>query len=392
MNEDLSVDRIQPTEASKAQHTAQQLGQRAIINQIASKESFNAWVDEAAFSPTLMQRRFDALENKNRRKLRDEEAEKAERKEEVRQVEKLNAISEQYSRKNPELQARSLLLLKSRIHRDDTKEEILRKVLESYPDYSLADEALDFLIDTSEGELARQIRLAKEELNQIYGREVRAGRNIGEQAREFSRQGLGTPTALRDLYREVTGNPRDAGTLFNELTDKFNYDRMRTVIDFILHSLGSDLKSKGPSIDKGELHRLFSEARSMQAILGVYRFFKSRMALIEKAFERQGLTLPLRITFEFLAKLFMKLLQERYPSSDKVLQMASQLGLLDEYLGQMTIYTQMRDAVRHVAPKLFKSDQHRQDVLTTLIDTIEELDEKIEEEEDEEKEDEKKES
>ena len=33
---------------------------------------------------------------------------------------------------------------------------------------------------------------------------------------------------------------------------------MQTVINFVLHSLGSDLKSKGPSIDRGELHRLMS--------------------------------------------------------------------------------------------------------------------------------------
>jgi len=118
----------------------------------------------------------------------------------------------------------------------------------------------------------------------------------------------------------------------------------------------------------------------MQAILGIYRYFKSRMNLIANAFERQGLRLPMRITFELLAKLFVKFLQERYPSSDKVLQMAQHLGLLEELLGQVIIYTQMRDAVRHVAPRLFKSEQHRQDVLSTFIDTIEDLDDRIEEE------------
>jgi type III secretion protein W len=107
------------------------------------------------------------------------------------------------------------------------------------------------------------------------------------------------------------------------------------------------------------------------------------MALIEKAFERQGLVLSKRIGFELLSKLFMKLLQERYPSSEKVLQLASFLGLLEEYYGQIIVYTQMRDAVRHVAPKLFKSDQHRQDVLSSIIDSIEELDEAIEKEEEE---------
>jgi type III secretion protein W len=390
MAEDLSVNRVNPSEASKANQAARQIAQRTAINQVASAESFTDWANDAIFSPTLMTRNFQPLELRTRRTAKEEETEKTEKKDQVRQVEKLQEISDQYSRKNPELQARSLLLLRSRINANDTKEEILRKVLESYPDFSLADEALEFLLETSDGELTSQVRQAKEDLNLRFGREVRAGRNIGAKAREFSSQGLGSPTGLRDLYREITGNPRDAHTLFDELTAKFDYEKMRSVIDFLLHSLGTDLKSKGPSIDRGELHRLFTEARSMQAILSVFRFFKSRMKMLEKGFDQFGLPMPPKVTFEYLAKLFMRLLQERYPSADKVLQMSSLLGMLEEYFGLTLVYTQMRDAVRHVAPKLFKSDQHRKDVLSSLIDAIEELDEKIEEEDEEEEEKKKK--
>lgn len=384
MAEDLSVNRVNPSEASKANQAARQIAQRTAINQVASEESFTDWANDAIFSPTLMTRNFQPLELRTRKTQKDEEAEKTEKKDQVRQIEKLQEVSDQYSRKNPELQAKSLLLLRSRINANDTKEEILRKVLESYPDFSLADEALEFLLETSDGKLSSEVRQAREDLNLRFGREVRAGRNIGAKAREFSTQGLGSPTGLRDLYREITGNPRDAHTLFDELTAKFDYEKMRSVIDFLLHSLGTDLKSKGPSIDRGELHRLFTEARSMQAILSVFRFFKSRMKMLEKGFDQFGLPMPPKVTFEYLAKLFMRLLQERYPSADKVLQMASLLGMLEEYFGLTLVYTQMRDAVRHVAPKLFKSDQHRKDVLSSLIDAIEELDEKIEEEEEKE--------
>ena len=159
---------------------------------------------------------------------------------------------------------------------------------------------------------------------------------------------------------------------------------MKTLIDFLLHSMGGDLKSKGPSIDRGELHRLFNEARKLQAILGIFCFFRSRMSLITSAFQRQGMELPMRITFELLAKLFMKAIQERYPSGDKILQLGSQLGLSDEFLAQIILFTQMRDGMRQVAPKLFKNDQHRQDLLNAYIDAIEELDEQLEEEEDDE--------
>ncbi len=87
-----------------------------------------------------------------------------------------------------------------------------------------------------------------------------------------------------------------------------------------------------------------------------------------------------------LAKHFMKALQERYPSADKILQLAMQLGLSEEILAQIIIFTQMRDGMRQVAPRLFKSDQHRQDLLNAFIDAIEDLDERLEEEEEEEEE------
>ena len=108
------------------------------------------------------------------------------------------------------------------------------------------------------------------------------------------------------------------------------------------------------------------------------------MNLIMSAFERQGLQLPMRLTFEMLAKQFMKAVQERYPSADKIRQLGIQLGLSEELLAQVIILTQMRDGLRQVAPRLFKSDQHRQDLLNAFIDAIEELDEQLEEEEEEE--------
>lgn len=386
MSDELAPSRIQPTQQTQ-QAAAQQAARGMLVAQEESAEGFQSWIDEGAFSPTMMARRFEALENKRKRIGREEEAEKKELKEEVLQVQSLEEVGEQFSRKNPELQARSLLLLRSRITDRDTKEQILRKVLEMYPDYSLADEALDFLLTTTEGTpLSEKVRAAKEDLNALHGREVKAGKNIAEQAREFSKQGLGTPTGLRNLYREVTGNPRDANTLFNELTAKFNFDKMKTVIDFLLHSMGGDLKSKGPSIDRGELHQLLTESRKLQGILGIFRFFKSRMDLIASAFARQGLSLPSRLTFEMLAKLFMKALQERYPSADKILLLGTQLGFSEEIIAQIIIFTQMRDGLRQVSPRLFKSDQHRQDLLNAFIDAIEELDERLEEEAEEEEE------
>ncbi|NNM44209.1 MAG: hypothetical protein HKM07_07695 [Chlamydiae bacterium] len=350
------------------------------------------------FNPLAVARRFVPLQDRMRRMPAKQEEVKPEQKQEVEseaqigEVKSTEEVIEQFQRKNPEFQSKDLSLLREKIKDSDSKEDILRKVLSLYPDFTLADEALDFLLQTTGSELRIAVQGAKNDLNDLYSREIKAGKNISAEALEFAQKGLGSPTELRNMYRDITGNPRDPLTLFEELCSQYAFEQMRTVIFFLLHALGKDLKAKGPSISRAELHRLITEARSLQAILGVYRFFKLRIRMILSTFDRSGLSLPNRVTFEMLAKQFIKLLQERYPSLDKALKLAVELGISEELVAQIIIFTHMRDAVRNVAPRLFRNDQHRQDILTTFMQLIEELDEQLEEEdrEEEEKEREKK--
>jgi len=66
--------------------------------------------------------------------------------------------------------------------------------------------------------------------------------------------------------------------------------------------------------------------------------------------------------------------------------MGIKLGLSYDEMSQIIIFGQMRDAVRGVAPRLFRSNQHRHDVLMSFIEALEELEDRLEEEEDEEEE------
>lgn len=369
------------------QATAQKLLQYSLVQESAHEE-FQEWGDLNAWNPMALSRNFQALEKRAREKTKPEgtaKPEQEEEEEEVQAVEKLREVAEEYQRKNPEMQARTLLSIQARISKGDSPDEILRKLKQVYIDVALVDEAIDFLMETADADMQLTLGLAKNELYRVYEREVKAGRNIGIQAREFSQQGLGSATALRDLYRNITGNPRDAITLFQELTSNYPLDKMKVIIDFMLHSLGADVKAKGPSISREDLHRMMSETRNMQAILGLYRYFLSRMNLISSSFDRQGLVLPPRITFDLLARLFVKFLMERYPSTNKALLIADQLGLSNEIAAQMIIYLQYRDAMRQVAPRLFRDERHRQDLLVCFMDTLEELEEKQEKEEQEKK-------
>ena len=388
---DNRVQGAQATQKSQQQALqkmeAQKLAQYSIAQESA-KEEFQEWGDLNAWNPLAMARNFQNLERRAREKARADQASKEQETDEekdVETVEKIQKASEYYQRKNPELQAKTLLSLQVRISKYDSVEDIVRKLKETFQDISLADEALDFLLETADADMRFTLEKAKEELNRLYGREIRAGRNMGIQARNFSAQGLGSSTALRDLYREVTSNPRDAHTLYQELSSKFPFEKMKAVIDFMLHSLGADVKAKGPSISREDLQRMMGETRNMQAILGVFKFFFGRMRLIVSSFDRQGMVLPPRINFELLGKLFMKFIQERYPSVDKALLLSQQMGIADEVLAQLIIYLQFRDGMRQVAPRLFRDERQRQELLMCLVETLEELEEELEEEDEEKK-------
>lgn len=357
------------------------------IRQDSSSSEFEEWCEMSAFNPLAIARRFETIEKRIRRPDREETPDETD--EAIEAIDAVEKVAEDFTQKNPELKTRVLLGLLALFSDRDSVEHIIDKLLATYPDQSLADEALDYLIQVTDpnSKLGMNLREAKEMLFKQFQREIIAGRNINAEAQEFSKQGLGNPSGLRELYRDITGNPRDAVTLFEELNNLFTFEKLKVALKFILHSIGSDLKAKGPSISKGELQRLFSEARTMQAILGVYRFFNLRMDMIANLFKRENLTLPKRLTFEILAKLFMKLLQEKYPSPDKILKMSHLLGIAEEIAAQVIIFTQYRDALRGVSPRLFQTPKHRQDLLMTLIETISELDDLLEE--DEEKEEEK---
>ncbi len=387
---DQPIQPINPAATRKTQAQNLKAMQNVQAAQIPCKASLSSMTEDI-FSTFVMLRNAEPLDKRVKKQEHKHSEAAREDSEDNVVIDDVAKTAEDFQQRNPEMQKRALLSLRAHVKESDSPEEILEKILKSYPDHFLADEALDFLSESSghSTKLGRNTLIAKNLLNERFGREVRAGRNINFQAQEFSKQGLGNPGALRDLYRDITGNPREPIDLFEELNQEFTFDKMKVVIQFVLHSIGTDLKSKGPSIDKLQLQQLFSNGKVMQAILGVFRFFYQRMRLITTLFKKENIDLPPKLNFELLSKQFVKLLMERYQSPDKILRLASILGISEEILAQIIIFTQYRDAMRGVSPRLFKSDKHRQDLLLSLIETISELDDILEEEEEEDEDEEK---
>lgn len=380
---DMSAGRVNVTlEAMKQVASDEQLELSA--EQLTSKEAFQASL-EAMVNPF-------ARKMQPKRKTKAEQfgrvsraLQKGDKSESLEKIEQFKEKASDFERKNPELKAKILVLLRDQIKPGMSKDEILKKVQDFYQDVSLADEAFEYLEETAEGDLLNEIREARAALNDRHGREIAAGRNIGDLARQT--ENIGTPTSLRDLYRDITGNPREPNNLFQELSNLYSFKDLQKVIKFLFHALGTDMKAKGPSIPRGQLHRLMTETRTLQAILGVYRFFKGRMALMEKLFAQEGLKLPQRLNFELMAKQFMTLTGERYPSPDKVLKLAEKLGIEKWIIAKIIVFSQMRDAIREVAiNQIYKSLQHRDELFQALIEALEDLEEDWEEEEDDDEE------
>lgn len=359
--------------------------------QVETEDDLSQYFELATFSPMTQAQKFKNLKELHHKQ--DSKAAETEEPDEVVEkivdVETVDEVAQKFQKNNFELNPKTLRVLRSQVTKGDTSDAILKKVDNVYKDASLADEALDFLIETSETALLAATQEAKDKLNKDKGREVRAGRNMGTLAREFAKEGLGSPTSLRDLYRDILLNQREPVKLFDELAEKFRYPKLKSAITFMLHSLGADMKAKGPSIQRAELKRLLDETRSMQGILGVFRFFQSRMRLIQREFSSYNLIVPGRLDFEVIARVFVKLISERFMNPEKILNTAKTLGLAEEAAAQMIIYSQMRDAIKQVAPKYFRDPRHREEILRALIDTIDKLEDQMEEEEEKEREKEK---
>ena len=375
------VSRAFPTNVAAAKEL-QQLANQEEMMVVESDQSFADYNDTNLLA---LFRGFRTLEEIKKGQVTKQEAKDLDTEMKIFTVQEVEDSANRYESNNYELKSRSLLNLRTSISNKDSKEEALNKVLRMYPDHALADEALDFLAETTQGDTLKTIQLAKELLNQNFKREVLSGRNIATQAREFAKEGLGAPTSLRDLYRDITGTARDPLQLFQELTEKFRYDKLATAIKFLLHALGSDLRAKGASISRAELKRLIDETRSLQGIMGVFRFFQSRMRLMQRQFVSYSLVFPPRLNFEVLARLFVKIIAERYISADKVLQFSQALGLSEESAAQLIIFTQYRDAIRQIAPRYYRNPQHREDLLKAIIEALENLEDNLEDEEKEEK-------
>ncbi len=85
-------------------------------------------------------------------------------------------------------------------------------------------------------------------------------------------------------------------------------------------------------------------------------------------------SLPAGQYFEVLSKTYMKLIDEKYLSPDKVLQVINSLKL-NNMKAKSIILTTMREATRHTSMELYGSNKKRQDILNAIMGALKKLEE-----------------
>lgn len=285
--------------------------------------------------------------------------------------------ADQFQKKNPQLKKDALIALRKEIKPGDSKEKILEILDKYYPKASkaaLADEALNFLFATSQDDptLAKTIQEAKTDFIEANSREINAGRKIESQIQSTIKSGSATKETTKDVLNEVMDS-RDPAELFKILSDKNEYKDLDPKINSLLSILGAGTKvTEGPSSGREILTTQMAEIKALQAIKGVYRFFKSRDPLVEKLFDKAGIPVPPQVTFENISKAFMAIASERHPDAHHVQQTAKGLGLENSIFGEIIVFQQMRDGVRQMARNILP-DEKRNNVLMAILTVLEDL-------------------
>ncbi len=92
------------------------------------------------------------------------------------------------------------------------------------------------------------------------------------------------------------------------------------------------------------------------------------------------------LNFEVIAKLFFDIAEERYPSSEKMKQLAGQVvntlaaTPLEAVFIKIAVLNTIRDMIKEVSPaQLYRSLQHRDDLYMAVIEALEDLEDELEE-------------
>jgi len=286
------------------------------------------------------------------------------------------------------------------------------------PDVAEIDKAFEFLLEFTQFKMNRTTGDTKEKLKLIMqhlkeGKEkhfksneaaIKTAQNIiGVADGVISETGKSTKEVLTQM-RDMINNPLDVQGKRKHYEQNGGYEAMINDAKGFYHVIGENLKRvkisstesidlpKLPSLENAELLRLNDETRTLQAATRVPMHCKASTRTVEGYLRRHahfsiGKELfRAHINFESLSKLFFDIVEERYPSAERIIQLTSRLVDLlhqeeEERLStEISVLGVIRDMIKQVNPnKIYRSTQHRDDLYLAIIESLEDLEDQEEE-------------
>jgi hypothetical protein len=301
-------------------------------------------------------------------------------------VEKIENEVGKFKQKHPEFSNEDLddirVSVKQGATKEETRENVLALVNSKGKDAAQKDQLLEFLENTTTGDLQESIKEARAKFRDTVDEKSGVSNNklldnanrISARVGQAQDKGL-SAVEMRALYQEVTSNNIDTLTLFNKLVKQYDFKELVQVTKFLGRTLSDDQKNPGPHVDPALLQDRFVEIRMLQAILNVYKFEKKRYPLVQSELEKRGIEIPPQLNFENATKQFLDYCGERYPSGNKVMEKAANLKVEQNVESTIIVLSLMfRDAIKEVSPKIFGDSQpKRNDAYNVLIEKLTDL-------------------
>ncbi|WP_100934721.1 type III secretion system gatekeeper subunit SctW [Candidatus Chlamydia corallus] len=321
----------------------------------------------AATRTRKKEEKFQTLESRKKG-----EAGKAEKKSETAEDKSDSDLADKYAAGNSEVSGQELRGLRDALTEDSSPEEITALVKEKIKDPALQSLALDYLVQTtppSQGKLKDALIQARNSHTEQFGRTAIGGKNILFASQEYANQLSVSPSGLRSLYLEVTGNIHTCDQLLSMLQDRYTYQDMALVSSFLMKGMATELKRQGPYVPAPQLQVLMTETRNLQAVLASYDFFESRVPVLMDNLKAEGIQIPGDINFVKVAESFHKIINDKFPTASKMEREVRGLvgNDVDSVTGVLNLFF---SALRQTSSRLFSSADKRQQLGAMIANAL----------------------
>jgi type III secretion system TyeA family effector delivery regulator len=276
--------------------------------------------------------------------------------------------------------------------RSETYEEIQEALDTTFDDPTLKHAALVGAIKLLEGqadqeELKELLQQILKDLLESSGAEVRAGYNVSRVAESIAKGETDLIAQLRDFYCQVVFSDQSLvdtyHAIMNDFPDQVEREkrekekknkqqyvpeevdgpegeaRLEKALEFLMKSLGAELKSNRPSLEPSMLKKVLDGLCEMEFFRNTYRSFLDMLTKLNKDCNAVPIK-PSRLINEILKRV----LQDKISDED-FLKVAQQFGVPPLQLS-IHFLTRIYEMVRLFPERIFPSGKNREVCLTAI--------------------------